>query len=180
MKLSNNNIWYQLLVSDFASNIEFYSYDCDIDCPRIIVSERPVIKQQYFGDHCNIIPFAMKSEEQFNKLVIESLLTAHKDISKTTYSNLNDVISFFKSKDLPYNAALISNNNTITGVCRKIKAKFNHIKLFVFDEIAENEVYFLPDPEYLGVIPIKPIDKQNELYGVGILNAKSIVKVIYK
>jgi len=186
MKLNHSNIWRRILVEDYM-DLDYFSYECDINIPRIIVSKTPEIAIQDFGDRVGITPFEMENEKQFNDLAINSIIRAWTMAGKTTssFEEGKAVLNIQLDGESPVNSVLCSRQNWGLGLIDIIGHHFGgHVLMHSFNEIPKGELYLLPDPEFLGVIPIRPLKNEfetvtNELHGIGIINPTAIIKVIF-
>jgi hypothetical protein len=180
-KISHNNPFYKILVVDPA-NIDFFSYECDIDLPRVIVSEKPEVMVQNFGDHVNVVPFEWEDEKQFNKLALETIIKSA-ELSKQVASNFREAKDILEKQELSAYRVLISR----TGYTKYGPKIYNEMETIgpvnysywvdSFDDIADNEAYVIAEPEFVGVISCRPVGDK-ELYGIGICNINGIVKVV--
>src|ERR1700722_2284732 len=183
MKIPNTNKLFQLLVLDQYEN-DFFSYDCDIDTPRVVVDQNnpmPTIKT--FGDHINIVPRSFESEVEFNRLGIEAILKGYEAFKMTAVSTINtdgyqpfqsdlsclfDVSKEYNRWDLESVSSVLINSDEWTHNIY-LASRFcitNNANLLMFPEIPKGFAICLPAPGFLGVIAHRP--STNE-YGIGIV-----------
>lgn len=176
------NTFCKIFVVD-PCDLEFFSYECDIDImPRVIVSKKPEVKEQNFGDHINIVPFEWESEEQFNKLALETIIKAA-EINNQTVSSFKAAKELLHKQDLYTSKVLVSKAGytkygPIIATDIETIGPVNYSDyVYSFDDIADNEAYVITEPEYFGLISCRPVGDK-ELYGISICNIKGVVKVV--
>ncbi len=182
MKLSKNNVFVnKVLVWDVEKELVLFGYECDHEVPRVLVTKTPEVTVQDFGGHCYVIPFEFDSEEQFNKLAIESLLEACR-LSKNLGSTVLDAKIHFLKKDYPYSHALVSKDfSPSKEVSMELYNYFWEDAFYAdryiskVDGLKPNQILFTPEPEYIGVI--STTGENADKYGIGIINSAAPILV---
>lgn len=164
------------------AELDFFTYDGEVDLPRVIVSGKMEVEVQNFGDHINIIPIKFDDHAQFEKYALACIIKAHEIAGKTfeTFQDAGAHISHTWECG-PVNVVLASKadilNQSLYDAVESALGKGVHI--FTFSDINRGEAYALPDSNYLGVISENISDKNNELHGIGIINTKAVAKVVW-
>lgn len=174
---NHSSPWPSILLQDPA-DINFFTYECEVGVPRVIVSEKPEIQVQDFGDHVNLIPFKMEGIEQFNDLAFNAIIKAH-EVGGKTFQRL-DECDYYMCETINcenINNVLISIEDVSEGYFSYIKSFLGpNVHIFSFSQIKKGEAYLLPYPEYLGVISEKRVSPEEEWYAIGIMNSRAVVK----
>src|SRR5271170_7813034 len=95
LKFAHSSPWPRVFVEDPAEGLAFFSYEGQVGLPRVIVSERPEVRVQDFGDHVNIVPIKMENMEQFESLATHAVLKAH-EIAGKTFQSLNEGANYIE------------------------------------------------------------------------------------
>jgi hypothetical protein len=185
MKISPYNRLAQILILDPA-HMRTFAYETDINVPLVAfdaVNTRPIRIDNTIGTipAPNLIlrPFEIESESRFDQLGIEAIMMSQSVFGKVVRS-FPDIVGEHYRWGLPItpNAILMSSDEIVRNKQTACKfARKNNVKLQFWDEIPVGTAYSLPDPEYLGVISECPMDANNSLYAIGILNTRFVMKI---
>lgn len=180
MKLSKDNVYLnKIFVPDPIGN-NVPAYDSDEDIHRVIVDAGPQIRVMTKDSITYVPPLNWNSEEQFNYFALQSLLTgcAH---TSSIVSSIAQAWLLFKKRDLLISRALVSHNFTKNDAKQFYDCGISHIGwhnnfIHKVDGLAPNDIMLVPDPEFLGVLPIKD-GLDGELYGIGVINTNAAVLI---
>lgn len=161
MQLPRNNFYIQLFLMEeiqWSALPVFQAEEYPGKYPVVSGGYEPTLFYTKSG-RVILEPFDMMTEENFNKLAMQSLRLAH-SVSKQYARNEHDAGTVLERNDMPFGS-------------------------LVPDPDHLNDVYVVSDPEFLGIVAIrddgfKLIGKHgvwNYLYAIAVTNPKAIVKV---
>lgn len=186
MKLCKSNIFLnKVFVQDKEANLNYFSYECERNINRVLVSSNPeIIVNCENIENIGIYPFRFSSEKQFNSLAIEALLEACR-INYNKRRHFPAINEFFNS-ELPFGNILISKDTEITepiaeklfGTCG-IKGDnlwdTKILNIIRVDGLKKNQFLFTANPDYLGVVAVCGDDLDK--YAIGIINSRAALLV---
>ncbi len=184
MKLKNNIFIDKVFVCDLLPDTMRPDYEVDTKGRRVVIDKNKdvVVIENGQSSRISLDLLEINSNEEFNDLAIKALLKSC-EISNSIVSNMQDAQDILLKRNLVISKILIPQNkqysineymdlcNIFGGWSDKVWHWMNRV-----DGLQDNEIMFLTDPEYLGVIAIKGNDEQ-ELYGLGIMNTNGVVLV---
>ena len=189
MKLSYKSLLDKIFVCDPLGTADPV-YETDLTIPGVCIDKNKEIIIKSNASTMALDLFEIENEKELIDLAVKALLKSC-EISNSIVSSVDFARHLFLKRDLQIARVLWSKDSQFSvdiwkdvfealgGISDKTIYYTHHV-----DGLAKNEIMFIPDPEFLGVIPIKDKimrtqleDHMEEEYGLGVINTNAAVLV---
>ena len=173
-ELTDKNPLAQILIIDPLPPDCLASYECQIDLPRVVINDQFQPEERVFGDHCIVPTHYFPDVETFNKALIAALYKAA-EITNRIVPTIMKAFGEFEPWDVMCARVIVSHQNTSTDQSMKVEKHCgrrygNGLEIMSSDYLTGDDMIFIADPEFLGVIP----ETRDGKLGIGIINPRGV------
>ncbi len=176
MKLCKSNVFVnKVFLNDPEPTLNIFGYEAMPEVQRVVITGRPEVTIQNFGDHFYIEALRFESEKQFNSLVLEAIIRAC-HINNNVTNSMAEGLEHFEGAGVPFGWMLVSKEFGFEDPKHRELCEL-YLEPFILrmNGLNNNQILLTPQAEFLGVIAVggDNLDK----YAVGIANTTSPILV---